>query len=139
MYGHYFIPSIRMELKGFYGTDIEEHVISEFKRLQVEYGNIWFQFYENDLKTIAKFVKSYENIFTFKTKIYNDEVEDRDFSWFYIYEGDMKHKASKFSCKTNVIAGLKKFEETLKFVSTPNTKTATKTQKRNDQEDSNWS
>ena len=56
MYGHYFIPSIRMELKGFYGTDIEEHVISEFKRLQVEYGNIWFQFYENDLKTIAKFV-----------------------------------------------------------------------------------
>ena len=31
------------------------------------------------------------------------------------------------------------FEETLKFVSTPNTKTATRTQKRNDQEDSNWS
>ena len=50
----------------------------------------------------------------------------------------MKHKASKFSCKTNVIAGLKKFEETLKFVITPNSKTSPKAQKRNDYEDSNW-
>ena len=139
MYGNYFTPSIRMHLNEFFGTAIEEHVISEFKRLQKEYGNIFFQFYENDLKTIAKFVKKYELVFSFKTKIYNDEVKDKDFAWFYIYENEQKHKTYKFSYNTNIIHGLKKFEETLKFVLTPNPKTGYKTQKRNDYEDSNWS
>jgi hypothetical protein len=138
MYGNYFIPSIRMHLKEFFGTAIEEYIISEFKRLQVEFGNIFFQFYENDLETIAKFVKKYEKIFTFKTKIYNDEVADKDFCWFYIYENVQKHNSYKFSYKTNIITGLKKFDETLKFVLTPNTKTGHKVQKRNDYEDSNW-
>tara|TARA_Y100000310_G_scaffold287885_1_gene313072 strand:- start:836 stop:1255 length:420 start_codon:yes stop_codon:yes gene_type:complete len=138
MYENYFIPSIRIHLKEFFETPIEEHIISEFARLQEEYGNIFFQFYENDLETIAKFVKNYEKIFTFKTKIYNDEVEDRDFSWFYIYEDVQKHKVYKFSYKANIIRGLKKFEETLKFVFTPNTKTTHRAQKRNDYEDSNW-
>ena len=138
MYGNYFIPSIRMQLKAFFETAIEEHGISEFKRLQTEYGNITFQFYENDLKIIAKFVKKYENIFLFKTKIYNDEVEDRDFSWFYIYEGDKKHKVYKFCCKTNAVVGLKRFDETLKYVFKNNANTATRNQKRNDYEDSNW-
>ncbi len=140
MYGHYFIPSIRMQLNGFFETAIEDYVISEFKRLQVVYGNITFQFYENNLETIAKFVKKYEDIFLFKTKIYNDEVEDRDFSWFYIYEGEKKHGTYKFCCKTNVVVGLKEFDNTMKFVVTPNTNTKTthRAQKRNDYEDSNW-
>ncbi len=68
MYENYFIPSIRIHLKEFFETPIEEHIISEFARLQEEYGNIFFQFYENDLETIAKFVKNYEKIFTFKRK-----------------------------------------------------------------------
>lgn len=135
---NYFTPSIRMHLKEFFGTAIEEYIISEFKRLQTEYGNIFFQFYENDLEVIAKFVKKYEKIFTFKTKIYNDKVADNDFCWFYIYEDEQKHNSYKFSYKTNIIRGLKKFDETLKFVLTPNSKTspiAQRAQKRNDYED----
>ena len=139
MYGNFFIPSIRLHLNEFFGTAIEEYIITEFKRLQIEYGNIFFQFYENDLKTIAKFVKKHENVFTFKTKIYNDKVVDKDFCWFYVYGDEQKHNSYKFSYKTNIIAGLKKFDETLKFVLTPDSKTTARTQKRNDYEDSNWS
>jgi len=127
-----------MHLKDFFGTPIEEYIISEFIRLQKEYGNIFFQFYENDLEIIAKFVKQYEKIFTFKTKIYSEEVVDKDFCWFYIYEGEKKQGEYKFCFKSNVLAGLKEFDKTLKFVTTPNSKNTHKAQKRNDNEDSNW-
>jgi len=127
-----------MHLKEFFGTLLEEHVMSEFGRMQKEYGNIFFQFYENDLEIIAKFVKKYEDIFKFKTKIYNTEAVVKDFCWFYIYDEEKTRGEYKFCCKTNVVSGLKEFEKTLKFVLTPNSKNPHKTQKRNDHEDSNW-
>jgi len=138
---------LRMNLADFINTDYEETVIDKIENAYKDsikfYLRLWYTDGELKATDLKKFLIKYESRLHFKTTIkVGNQLKENDFIWFDIINKKdvINHNGVRFqytySRGEELIKGLDEFHKCAKFCTSE--KPAKRTQKRNDNESSNY-